>query len=216
MRQYHKALAIVAACSFVLAGGLLRAYVEAPKALTSAEILSATRTAVDLAVDGAIERGGLVDAEGFVRSAIVGDLHRQGFGGVDVRLRRQNDLNPFAAFYFIVDVNDLSVRFDLEGTRDPLAAIRLGLVVVIRADPNHPYGGHRERAVLESCLAHHYHHLASEGPDFFARLENRTRDPYHFGFESLLTDGRGLAADYAFLETGMWGLDDAHRQRYGL
>ena len=34
--------------------------------------------------------------------------------------------------------------------------------------------------------------------------------------EALLTDGRGLAADHAFYETGTWGLDDVHRQRYGL
>jgi len=216
VRDYHKALVIVIACSAVLAAGLLRAYVEAPRPLTSAEILAATRRAVDLAVDEAIEIGGLNDAEGFVRTAIVSELDRQGFGGVDVRLRRPNDLNPFAIFFFLVTVQDLSVRFDLEGTQDPLAAIRLGEVAIIHADPNHPYEGHRERRVLEACLAHSYYHVAAEAPDFFARLENRTRDPYHFGFEALLTDGRGLAADHAFYETGTWGLDDVHRQRYGL
>ena len=216
MRDYHKALAIVAGCSVVLAGGLLRAYVQAPIPLTSSEILSATRGALDLAVDAAIEHGGLEDGEGFVRSAIADDLHRQGFGGVDVRMRRPNDLNPFAPFFFWVEVGDRSFRFDLEGTRDPLAAIRLGHVAVIRADPNHPYEGHREPGVLASCLARRYYHVAAEGPDFFARLENRTGDPYHYGFEALLTNGRDLAADYAFFESGTWGLDDTHRQRYGL
>ncbi len=216
MRDFHKALAIVVACGLALAGGLLRAYVQAPRDLTSAEVLGAVRRAVDLAVDEAIERGGLDDAEGFVRAAIAVEIHRQGFGGVEVHLRRPNDLNPFAAFYFFVEVGDLTVRFDIEGTRDPLLATRLGQVSVIRADPNHPYEGHRERAVLESCLVRRYYHLAPEGPDLFARLENRTGDPYHFGFESLLTDGRALAADYAFLETGTWGIDDVHRVRYGI
>lgn len=216
VRKYHKALVIVVACSLALAGGLLRAYLQAPKPLTSAEVLLAARRAVDLAVDASIGHGGLEDGEGFVRFAIADELHRQGFGGADVRLRRPNDLNPFAAFYFFVEVDDLSVRFDLEGTRDPLAAIRLGLIVVLRADPNHPYEGHRERSVLEACLAHRYYHVAPEGPDLFARLENRTRDPYRFGFEALLTNGWVLAVDHVFFEEGSWGLDDLHRQRYGL
>jgi len=216
VRRYHKALLIVVACSLVLAGGLLRAVVQAPLPLTSAEILAATRRAVDSAVDAAIDKGGLEDGETFLRSAIARELQRQGFGGVDVRLRRPNDLNPFAAFYFFVDVDDRSVRFDLDGTREPLAGIRLGHLVIIRADPNHPYEGHREQSVLEACLAHRYFHVAPEGPDFFARLENRTRDPYHFGFEALFTNGWVLAVDHIFFEEGSWGLDDVHRQRYGL
>jgi hypothetical protein len=188
VREYHKALAIVAACSVVLAAGLVRAYIQAPRALTSAEIQLATRRGVDLAVDSAISRGGLDDAEAFVKRAIANDLHRQGYGGVDVRLRRPNDLNPFAALHFFVVVGNLSVRFDLEGTRDPLAAIRQETIALIRVDPNHPYESHRDPRVLDKCVASRYYHFASEGPDFFARLENRTRDPYHFGFEALLTN----------------------------
>src|SRR3989304_3623735 len=65
VRDYHKALAIVIACSAVLAAGLLRAYVEAPRPLTSAAILTATRRAVHTAVGEAIEIGGLNDAAGF-------------------------------------------------------------------------------------------------------------------------------------------------------
>lgn len=215
MRDYHKALVIVAACSLVLAGGLFRAYLAAPKPLTSAEILTATRRAVDLATDAAIREGGLKDAQGFVRYAIDLELWHQGFDVPEVRLRRPNDLNPFASFYFFVEAEDISVRFDLEGTRDPLHAIRLGVLTTIRQDPNHPYEGHRDARVLSTCVAHPYYHHAPEGPDFFARLENRTRDPYHFGFEALLTEGRVLAADYAFFETGNWGLDETHRERYG-
>ena len=194
----------------------MRAVVEEQEPMTSAELLAAARRGVALAVEEAATRGGLEDAEAFLRSGIEGDLRRQGFGGVDVKLRRPNDLNPLAAFFFIVEAEGLSVRFELEGTRDPLAAIRLHESVLIHADPNHPYVSHGEPLVLESCLARRYFHHAPEGPDFFARLENRTRDPYHFGFESLITNDWVLAADYAFLETGAWGLDEAHRARYGL
>lgn len=216
MRQYHQALLIAVACSAILAAGLVRAYVQAPRALTSAEVLAATRVAINEAVDASIDEGGLEDAESFVESAIASDLRRQGLGGGVVRLRRPNDLNPWAAFYFYVEVLGLSIRFDLEGARDPLLAIRLGVDVRIRADPHHPYESHGEPGILAVCLAHRYYHVAPEAPDFFARLENRTRDPYHFGFETLLAEGNGLAADYAFLEAGLWGLDEEHRQRYGL
>ena len=199
-----------------LAAGLVRAYVQAPRSLTSAEVLAAARTAVREAVDAAIARGGLPNGEAFVASAIAADLHRQGFGGVVVHLIRPNDLNALAAFYFVVNARGLAVRFDLEGTRDPLLSIRLGLDVVIRADPFHPYTSHREPAVLAACSEQHYHHAAPDGPDFFARLENRTRDPYHFGFETLLTDGTHLAVDHTFLETGAWGLTAEQHARYGL
>lgn len=197
----------------------MRAYVQAPKPLTSAEVLAATRRAVDLAVDESIRRGGLPDAESFVRALVVGELHRQGFGGVDVRLVRPNDLNPWAAFYFFVRagaLTNLTVRFDVDGVRDPLLAIRLGVEVPIRPEPNHPYVRHQEPGVLAACLEAHYYHLAADGPDLFARLENRTRDPYRFGFETFVTDGDDLAVDHAFLDTGAWGLDDAHRAAYGL
>ncbi len=167
-------------------------------------------------MDAAIEKGGLDHAEIFVARAIASNLHRQGFGALDVSLIRPNDLNPLAAFYFVVNASGLAVRFDLEGTRDPLLAIRLGLHYVIRADPFHPYVSHREPAILEACLHRHSYHLAPEGPDFFARLENRTRDPYHFGFETFLMYGAQLAVDHTFLETGAWGLDDVQRARYGL
>lgn len=216
MRRYYKAILLVVACSSLLAAGLVRAVLQAPRALTSAEVLAATRTAVREAVDAAISRGGLSDAEAFVTARIAAALHRQGFRGVAVSLLRPNDVNPLAAFFFYVNASGLAVRFDLEGVRDPLLAIRLGWDVEIHADPNHPYTSHREPAILGACLAHHYYHLAPEGPDFFARLENRTSDPYHFGFESLLADGARLAVDHAFLETGVWGLDAVQRARYGL
>ncbi|HEV8594675.1 MAG TPA: hypothetical protein VGR51_04010 [Thermoplasmata archaeon] len=216
MREYHKALLITATCATIVLAGLVRAYVQAPKPLTTAEILAATRDAVDRAVDAAITSGGVSDSQSVVEAGITASLRRQGFGGLDAHLRRPNDLDPWAAFYFYVDVGTLRVRFDLEGTRDPLLAIRLGLDVRIHEDPYHPYGGHGDPGVLSVCLAHRYYHLAPEAPDFFARLENRTRDPYHFGLETLLSNGRELAADHSLLESGAWGLDDAHRARYGL
>ena len=199
-----------------LAAGLVRAYVQAPRSLTSAEVLAAARTAVREAVDAAIARGGLPNGEAFVASAIAADLHRQGFGGVVVHLTRPDDLNALAGFYFLVNAGGVTARFDLEGTRDPLLAIRLGLDVAIRADPYHPYTSHREPGILAACLEQHYYHAAADGPDLFARLENRTRDPYHFGFETLLTDGTHLAVDYTFLETGAWGLTAEQHARYGL
>ena len=216
VRRYHQALWITAICSIVLAAGLVRAYLVAPRPLTSTEILAATRQAVDDAVNAAVGRGGITDSHRFVESTIAARLRAMGFGGELVHVRRPNDLDPYAALYFIVEVHDLAMRFDLEGTRDPLLSIRLGLEVRIRADPFHPYTSHREPAVLAACVRYHFYHLAPEGPDFFARLENRTFDPYHFGFETFVTDGAQLAVDHAFLETGAWGLDDLHRQRYGL
>ena len=216
VRRYHKAQLIALVCGLLVAAGLVRAYIAAPRPLTSAEVLAATRVAVREAVDAAVARGGLLDAEAFVASAIEADLHRQGFGGALVQLVRPNDLNPWAAFYFVVNASGLAVRFDLEGTRDPLLAIRLGLDVPIRQDPDHPYTTHAKPGVLGACLANRYYHVAPEGPDFFARLENRARDPYHFGFETFVRDGSRLAVDHAFLETGTWGLNDEERARYGL
>ena len=216
MRRYHKALLVAIACALVLVAGLLRAYVQAPRPLTTAEVLAATRAAVREAVDAAIARGGLSDGEAFVASALSAHLHRQGFGGVKVHLIRPNDLNPMAAFYFYVNASGVAARFDLEGTRDPLLAIRLGLDVAIRPDPFHPYTSHREPGVLAACLRGRYYHFAPDGPDFFARLENRTGDPYHFGFETFVTDGPRLAVDHTFLDTGAWGLTAEQRARYGL
>ena len=216
MRRYHKALLVAIACALVLVAGLLRATVQAPRTLTTAEVLAATRAAVREAVDAAIARGGLSDGEAFVASALSAHLHRQGFGGVTVHLIRPNDLNPMAAFYFYVNASGVVARFDLEGTRDPLLAIRLHLDFKIHPDPFHPYTTHREPGVLAACLARRYYHLAPDGPDFFARLENRTRDPYHFGFETFVTDGPRLAVDHTFLDTGAWGLTSEQRARYGL
>lgn len=215
MRRYHQALVVVVVCAAILAAGLVRAYLAAPVALTSQDILAATRAAVNEAVDAAIERGGLADAPSFVRDAIVEHLRRQGFAVHDVRLRFPNDLNPWSAFVFYVNASGVEARFEVEGTRDPLLAIRLGLDVRIRADPHHPYAGHRDPGVLAVCLARRYYHASSDGPDLFARLENRTRDPYRFGFEMLLeSDGR-MAVDHTLLETGAWGLTPAQAARYG-
>ena len=216
MRRYHKAILLTIACTLIVTGGLVRAVVQAPRPLTSAEVLAATRRAVDGAVDAAIEGGGLPHAESFVAARVASELRRQGFGGFDVRIRRPSDLNPLAVFYFLVNVRNETVRFDLEGVRDPLLAIRLGVDVRIRADPFHPYEGHREPGVLAACVSRHLYHAAPDAPDFFARLENRTSDPYHFGFEALLTDGTRLAVDHVLLETGTWDLDEEHRLRYGL
>ena len=215
VRRYHQALVLALLCFLVVGLALVRAYLQAPKRLTSAEVLAATRITVRRAVDVAIRLRGLDDAPSFVRMGIAEELHRQGFRGADVALVRPNDLNPFAAFYFVVNVSGLAVRFDLEGTRDPLLAIRLGLDYAIRPDPFHPYTSHGQPAIWAACLARHAYHFAPEGPDLFARLENRTRDPFHFGFETFVTDGARFAVDHTFLETGAWGLDADQAARYG-
>lgn len=215
MRRYHKALAVVAVCALALAAGLLRTHLAAPRTLTSQEVLAATRAAVDDAVDAAIERGGLEDAGAFVREAIAVHLRRQGFPVRDVRLRFPNDLNPYAPFAFYANASGVEARFEVEGTRDPLLAIRLGLDVRIRADPHHPYAGHRDPGVLAVCLDRRYYHASPDGPDLFARLENRTGDPYRHGFETLLEGGGRLAVDHTFLDTGSWGLTPAQAARYG-
>lgn len=215
MRPYDQALALAAACSLVLAGGLLSAYVHAPRPLTSVDVLVATRRSVDAAVAAAISKGGLMDAEAFVRDALAEALQRAGFAPEPVRLRRPNDLNPWAVFHFFVDVGGLSVRFELHGTADPLAALRLGTRVPIVADPHVPYATHGDPSVLAVCLSRQYFHAARDAPDFFARLENRTRDPYRAGFESLLADGTQIAVDHTFFETGRWGLTAEQALRYG-
>ncbi len=216
MRGYHKGLLIALACSLLVVAALLRASVGAPGPLTSAEVLAATRAAVRDVVDAAIARGGLPDAEAALSDAVSTRLARMGFGGVSVHLARSNDLNPWGAFSFLVDASGVEAWFDVEGTRDPLLAIRLGLDVAIRADPFPPYSSHREPGVLAACLEHRYYHAAPDGPDLFARLENRTGDPYHFGFEAFLAEGDRLAVDHTFLETGRWGLTPEQRARYGL
>src|SRR5437867_13126029 len=107
VRRYHKALVLALVCFLVVGLALARAYLQAPKRLTSAEVLAATRIAVRRAVDVAIGLRGLDDAPSFVRNGIAEELRRHGFRAADVALVRPNDLNPFAAFYFMVNVSGL-------------------------------------------------------------------------------------------------------------
>lgn len=200
----------------VLAASLIRAYVAAPRPLTSQDVLGATRSAVLDAVDTAVRLGGLEDAEAWLRDAIVTQLERDGFAISSARIRRLNDLDPWRSFHFYVNASGVTVRFDIEGTPDPLLAIRTGVRVPIRPDPLHPYVRHREPGVLRACLEHQYYHASPDAPDLFARLENRTADSYHAGFEALLTDGSRLAVDHTYLETGVWELSPSQAARYGL
>ena len=165
--------------------------------------------AVDEAVAKAVYDGGLEDAERFLNECISSVLSSTYGIHADARIVRFNDFDELAAFYFDVVAGDLSVRFRLDGVRDPLIAIRLGLDWRWREDPNHPYEIHGESSVMTDCLNNHYFHLAADAPDFFARLENRTEDPYHYGAETF------LSVDHLYLGGG--GLiDEPHRVVYGL
>jgi len=171
--------------------------------------------AVDDAVSTAIESGGLVDAERYLANKISYVLLSKFQTNYDVKILRMNDFDPYAVFYFDVLSGDMQVRFSLEGVKDPLLAMRLGLNWVWREDPNHPYTLHGNSTVMSRCLTNHYFHIAEDGPDFFARLENKTSDPYHFGVETFILHEGKLAVDHLLLSGGEI-LDDKHRELYGL
>lgn len=215
MRALHKAVAVVVACCIATAGIFAAAYAKRRPRLTSADILAATRLAVDAAVDEAIMEGGLNDSESYLRERIAGQLDSAGFSIEDVRIVRRNDFDPLAGFSFEVSAGDVSARFRLDGVRDPLLAVRLGLDWEWREDPNHPYEMHASSSVMSDCLTNHYFHLAVDAPDFFARLENKTEDRYHSGVESFLVVGGVVAVDHLFLG-GAEPMDADHKLIYGL
>lgn len=215
MRELHKAWAMVIACCVATAAIFAVAYAKRRPMLTSAEILEVTRLAVNDVVDEAIFKGGLEDSESHLSNLIALRMRSEGFTGVDVRVVRTNDFDSLAGFHFDVVAGEISVRFRLDGIRDPLLAIRLGLDWKWREDPHHPYEMHASSSVMSDCLTNHYFHLAADGPDFFARLENKTEDRYHYGVETFLVVGGAVAVDHIFL-AGAGLIDEAHRLAYGL
>lgn len=215
VRELHRALAVVIACCVATAVIFAVAYAKRRPALTSADILAVTKLAVNDAVNEAVLKGGLKDSESNLRQSIAIRLRSAGFAGVDVRIVRTNDFDPLAGFHFDVVAGEISVRFRLDGIKDPLLAIRFGLDWEWREDPHHPYGMHASSSVMSDCLTHHYFHLAADGPDFFARLENRTEDGYHFGVETFLVVGGAVAIDHLLL-AGAEPIDEDHRLMYGL
>ncbi len=68
---------------------------------------------------------------------------------------------------------------------------------------------------MSDCLTNHYFHLAEDAPDFFARLENKTGDEYHYGVETFIVAGGRLAVDHLLL-SGSGLMDESHRLTYGL
>jgi len=215
VRDLHKAAAVVLACCIATAGIFVAAFLKQKPKMTSAELLEATRMAVRDAVDTAVMAGGLNDSETFMRERISWRLASMGFEELGVKIVRRNDFDVLAAFDFDVVAADVSIRLNLAGVRDPLLAIRLGLDWVWREDPNHPYEIHGGSGVMSDCLTNHYFHLAADGPDFFARLENKTEDAYHHGVETFLVVDGQLAVDHLLLG-GHQPMDDAHRIMYGL
>ena len=215
MRDLHKAIAVVIGCSVAMSFVFLAAYCRHRHSLTTAEVLAATRVAVDEAVMAAIENGGLHDSEDFLGRLISRHLAMIGFPDTSVSIVRENDFDPLAAFHFDIVAGGVSARYRLDGVRDPLLAIRLGLHWIWREDPHHPYEIHRISSVMSDCLTNHYFHLADDAPDFFARLENRTEDRYHYGVESFIVAGGQPAVDHLLLG-GKGNMDDAHRAKYGL
>ena len=215
MRDFHKAMVLVISSCVAIAGILAAAAIRERARFTSAELMTATRAAVRESIAAAIEAGGLYDSESFVEERISEELTLLGFPRIRAEILRSNDFDELAAFNFDVVAGGLSVRFNLQGVRDPLLSIRLGLDYRWWEDPNHPYGAHGGSAVLSECLTNHYFHFAADAPDFFARLENRTEDPYHFGVETFLVMGRQLAVDHLLLG-GNVTMDEGHRKLYGL
>jgi len=215
VRELHEALAVVIACCVATAAIFAVAYARHRPNLTSADILAATRLAVDDAVKEAILKGGLKDSESHLSHLIGQRLRSAGFTGVDVSIVRTNDFDPLAGFHFDVTAGEISARFMLDGVKDPLLAIRLGLDWTWREDPHHPYETHARSSVMSDCLTNHYFHLAADGPDFFARLENKTEDRYHYGVETFLVVSGIVAVDHLFLG-GAGPIDGDHRLMYGL
>ncbi len=191
------------------------AYCKHKPALTTSEVLAATRLAVNEAVAQAVAKGGLHDSESILKQLIVRQLGSAGFPAIDISIVRENDFNPRAAFHFDIVAGRVHARFRLDGVRDPLLAIRLGLDWAWREDPHHPYEIHGGSSVMSDCLTNHYFHLAGDAPDFFARLENRTEDRYHYGVETFVVVNGQLAVDHLFLD-GSGLMDDTHRLTYGL
>ena len=215
MRDLHKAIAVVVICCLALGGILVAAALKQRPRLTSQELLGATRVAVDDAVALAVKEGGLQNAEDHVERGISTALSSVYGIETDARIARLNDFEEMAAFYFDVVAGELSVRFRLDGVRDPLLAMRLNLDWRWREDPNHPYEVHGDSAMMSECLNNHYFHQAADAPDFFARLENKTEDPYHSGVEMFLViDGR-IVIDHLWLG-GRGTIDSSHRKYYGL
>ena len=215
MRELHKAVAVVVACCIATACIFAAAYAKRRPELTSAGILAATRLAVDDAVEEAVLKGGLEDSESYLRQRIAERLNSAGFPDKDVKIVRTNDFDPLAGFHFDVVAGGVSARFRLDGVRDPLLAIRLGLDWEWREEPHHPYEMHGSSSVMSDCLTNHYFHLAADGPDFFARLENKTEDKYHYGVETFLVVDGVVAVDHLFLG-GAGPMDADHRLAYGL
>ncbi len=191
------------------------AYVTEKPKLTSQEILAAVRIAVNSVVDDSVRLGGLNDGEGYVGNAIKTVVSAHHHIDTQVRILRYNDFDRYAVFFFDVEVDDVSARFYLEGVKDPLLAIRLGLDWKWREDPIHIYKMHRLSTVMSECLTNHYFHMADDGPDFFARLENKTEDPYHYGVETFIVHDGILAIDHLLL-SGESPMDEIHAERYGL
>jgi len=215
MRDFHKAMVLVISSCVAIAGILTAALTRERPRLMSAELMAATRVAVRESVVAAVKAGGLPDSESFVAERIATELSSMGFTGIHVQIVRSNDFDELAAFNFDVVAGGLSVRFTLEGVRDPLLSIRLGLDYRWREDPNHPYGAHGGSTVLSECLTNHYFHFAADAPDFFARLENKTEDPYHHGVETFLVVRGELAVDHLLLGVNVT-MDEGHRDSYGL
>ena len=215
MRELHKAISVVVLCCIALCGILVAASLARTSRLTSQELLDATRLAVDKAIGEAISNGGLREAESHLERIISSVLSSRYRIMADVHIIRFNDFDELAAFHFDVVAGGITARFRLDGIKDPLLAMRLGLDWRWREDPHRPYELHGRSAAMADCLSDHYFHMASDGPDFFARLENKTADQYHHGVETFLVVNGQIAIDHLYLG-GQGTIDDPHRETYGL
>ncbi len=197
-------------------GSLAVAWARQVPFLTSGDLQRIGRAALEAAVDAAIDVGGLGDAVEDLEGRVALGLQRAGFPEASVQVVRRNDFDPMAAFFVELVSGEVTARVSVEGLTDPLLAIRLGVHRPIAREPADPLEAHGRTSVLEACVARGYYHAAQGAPDLFARLENRTADPYHFGLETFLPGEAPLTLDHQHFRTGTFGLSPEDKRRYGL
>jgi hypothetical protein len=216
VRDLHKALLVAALSASLVMASLAVAYLRQGPRLTSGDLQRIARQALHGSVEAAIQLGGLGDAVEDVELRIELGLERAGFEVEAVEVVRRNDFDPLAAFFFDVEAGGLAARVSVEGVTDPLLAMRLGESRLIQREPADPYETHGNDEVLNECLARGYYHWRLGAPDVFARMENRTGDPYHYGLETFLGGDASLTLDHQYLMTGVEGLSEEDSRRYGL
>lgn len=215
MRPLLKAILVVSICFMVLFATFYVAAKRTKVPLTDGDVWQATRDAMNSAVNESIEKNGLSDSQDWLEQKILLNL-QEDFEAEEVKIIRYNAFKPYTAYFFDVKVDDLKTRFYINGIKDPLMAIRLGLDYEIRMCPHKPYLMHGNPDVLSDCLENHYYHFSREGGDIFARLENRSGDPYYAGLEVFVEYEGNVTLDWEVLGEGEEDLEKHLKRKYGI